>query len=56
MEEVMSHLQDLDDADIEMSLEDQIKALAGIDEQKAWIVLQKSAALKIEILGLYKTE
>lgn len=52
MEELMSHLQVLDDADIETSLEDQIKAFMGIDEHKARIVLQKSATLKIEILGL----
>ena len=53
MEEVMSHLQALDGADVEMTLEVQVKAPAGIDEQTARIVLENSAALKVENPGLY---
>ncbi len=53
MEEVMSHLQALDGADVEMTLEVQVKAPSGIDEQTARIVLEKSAALKVENPGLY---
>lgn len=53
MEEVMSHLQALDGADVEMTLEAQVSAPAGIDEQTAPIVLENSAALKVENQGLY---
>ena len=53
MEEVMSHLQALDGADVEMTLEVQVKAPAGIDEQTARIVLENSAALKVENPGMY---
>jgi predicted AAA+ superfamily ATPase len=53
MEEVMSHLQALDGADVEMTLEVQVKAPSGIDEQTARIVLENSAALKVENPGLY---
>lgn len=53
MEEVMSHLQALDDADVAMTLEVQVKAPGGIDEQTARIVLENSAALKVENPGLY---
>jgi pentose-5-phosphate-3-epimerase len=53
MEEVMSHLQALDGADVEMTLEVQVKAPGGIDEQTARIVLENSAALKVENPGLY---
>lgn len=47
------HLQALDGADVEMTLEVQVKAPAGIDEQTARIVLENSAALKVENPGLY---
>ena len=53
MEEVMSHLQALEGADVEMTLEVQVKAPEGIDEQTARIVLENSAALKVEKPGLY---
>ena len=53
MEEVMSHLQALDGADVEMTLEAQVSAPAGIDEQTAPIVLENSVALKVENQGLY---
>ena len=53
MEEVMSHLQALDGAEVEMTLEVQVKAPGGIDEQTARIVLENSAALKVENPGLY---
>ena len=48
MEEVMSHLQALDGADVEMTLEVQVKAPGGIDEQTARIVLANSAELSGE--------
>ena len=53
MEEVMSHLQALDGADVEMTLEVQVKAPSGIDEQTARIVLANSVALKVDNPGLY---
>lgn len=54
MEEVMSHLQALPGAQIEMNLEVQVNAPGGIDEQTARIVLENSAALKIDKLGMYQ--
>jgi predicted AAA+ superfamily ATPase len=53
MEEVMSHLQALPGAQIEMTLEVQVNAAGGIDEQTARIVLENSAQLKIAKPGLY---
>ena len=53
MEEVMSHLQALPGAQIEMTLEVQVHAASGIDEQTARIVLENSAQLKVEKPGLY---
>lgn len=53
VEEVMSHLQALPGAQIEMSLEIQVNAPDGIDEQTARIVIENSASLKVEQHGLY---
>jgi hypothetical protein len=53
VEEVMSHLQALPGVEIEMTLEVQVNAPGGIDEQSARIVLENSAALKFDKLGLY---
>lgn len=53
MEEVMSHLQALPGAQIEMTLEVQVNATGGIDEQTARIVLENSAQLKVDKPGLY---
>lgn len=53
VEEVMSHLQALPGAQIEMTLEVQVNAPSGIDEQTARIVLENSAALKVDQPGLY---
>ena len=53
IEEVMSHLQALPGAQIEMTLEVQVNAPGGIDESTARIVLENSAALKVERPGLY---
>jgi hypothetical protein len=53
MEEVMSHLQALPGAQIELTLEVQVNAAGGIDEQTARIVLENSAALKVDRPGLY---
>jgi hypothetical protein len=51
--EVMSHLQALPGVNIEMTLEVQVRAPGGIDEATARIVLENSAALKVEKPGLY---
>jgi hypothetical protein len=53
VEEVMSHLQELPGAQIEMTLEVQVNAPGGIDEKTARIVLENSAALKVDKPGLY---
>ena len=53
VEDVMSHLQALPGAQIEMTLEVQVNAPVGIDEQTARIVLENSAALKVDKPGLY---
>jgi predicted AAA+ superfamily ATPase len=53
MEEVMSHLQALPGAQIEMTLEVQVNAAGGIDEQTARIVLENSAQLKVDKPGFY---
>ncbi len=53
VEEVMSHLQALPGAQIEMTLEVQVNAPGGIDELTARIVLENSAALKVDKPGLY---
>jgi hypothetical protein len=53
LDEVMSHLQALPGVEIEMTLEVQVRAPGGIDEATARIVLENSAALKVEQPGLY---
>jgi len=53
LDEVMSHLQALPGVNIEMTLEVQVRAPGGIDEATARIVLENSAALKVEQPGLY---
>jgi hypothetical protein len=53
LDEVMSHLQALPGVNIEMTLEVQVRAPGGIDEATARIVLENSAALKVEKPGLY---
>jgi hypothetical protein len=53
VEAVMSHLQALPGAQIEMTLEVQVNAPDGIDEQTARIVLENSATLKVDKTGLY---
>jgi hypothetical protein len=53
LDEVMSHLQALPGVEIEMTLEVQVRAPGGIDEATARIVLENSAALKVEKPGLY---
>ena len=49
----MSHLQALPGAQIEMTLEVQVNAAGGIDEQTARIVLENSAQLKVDQMGVY---
>ena len=53
LDEVMSHLQALPGVNIAMTLEVQVRAPGGIDEATARIVLENSAALKVEKPGLY---
>ena len=53
VEEVMSHLQALQGAQIEMTLEVQVNAPGGIDEATARVVLENSAALKLVKPGMY---
>ncbi|SBO44248.1 DUF499 domain-containing protein [Cyanobium sp. NIES-981] len=53
LDEVMSHLQALPGAEIEMSLEVQARVPNGIAEATARIVLENSAALKVDKPGLY---
>jgi len=53
LDEVMSHLQALPGVEIEMTLEVQVRAPGGIDEATGRIVLENSAALKVEKPGLY---
>jgi predicted AAA+ superfamily ATPase len=53
VEEVMSHLQALPGVQIKMTLEVQVNAPGGIDEQTARIVLENSATLKVDQPGLY---
>lgn len=53
LDEVMSHLQALPGVEIEMTLEVQLRTPGGGDETTARIVLENSAALKVEKSGLY---
>ena len=53
VEEVMSHLQALPGAQIEMSLKIQVNTPDGNDEQTARIVIENSASLKVDQHGLY---
>ena len=53
MDEVMSHLQALPDSEIEMSVEVQVKAPNGIDDDTALIVLENSTSLKVDNPQIY---
>jgi predicted AAA+ superfamily ATPase len=53
LEEVMSHLQALPGAEVNLSVEVHVKALNGIDDQTARIVLENAAALKLDNPQLY---
>jgi hypothetical protein len=53
LDEVMSHLQAQPGAEIEMTLEVQARVPDGISETTARIVLENSAALKVDKPGLY---
>ena len=53
VDEVMSHLQGLSGAQVAMTLEVQVNVPGGIDEQTARVVLENSAALKVDQPGLY---
>jgi hypothetical protein len=53
LEEVMSHLQALPGAEVNLSVEVHVKAPNGIDDQTARIVLENAAALKLDNPQLY---
>lgn len=53
LEEVMSHLQALPGAEVNLSVEVQVKAPNGIDDQTARIVLENAAALKLDNPQIY---
>jgi predicted AAA+ superfamily ATPase len=53
LEEVMSHLQTLPAAEVNLSVEVHVKAPNGIDDQTARIVLENAAALKLDNPQLY---
>jgi hypothetical protein len=53
LEEVMSHLQTLPGAEVNLSVEVHVKAPNGIDDQTARIVLENAAALKLDNPQVY---
>ncbi|MGB5134465.1 MAG: DUF499 domain-containing protein [Prochlorococcaceae cyanobacterium] len=53
LEEVMSHLQALPGAKVNLSVEVHVKAPNGIDDQTARIVLENAAALKLDNPQVY---
>ncbi|MFM9087078.1 MAG: ATP-binding protein, partial [Cyanobium sp.] len=53
LEEVMSHLQALPGAEVNLSVEVHVKAPSGIDDQTARIVLQNAADLKLDNPQVY---
>ena len=53
MDEVMSHLQALTDSEINMSVEVEVKAPNGIDNETIRIVIENSAALKVDNPQVY---
>ena len=53
LDEVMSHLQALPGAEVNMSVEVQVKVPDGIDDQTARIVLENCRSLKIANPQLY---
>jgi predicted AAA+ superfamily ATPase len=53
LEEVMSHLQALPGAEVNLSVEVHVKAPNGIDDQTARIVLENAAALKLDNPQVY---
>jgi len=53
LDEVMSHLQALPNAEVNLSVEVHVKAPNGIDDQTARIVLENSRSLKVENPQIY---
>ena len=53
LDEVMSHLQALPGAEVELSLEVQVKAPEGIDDATSRIVLENSRTLKVDNPQIY---
>ena len=53
MDEVMSHLQARTDSEINMSVEVEVKAPNGIDNETIRIVIENSAALKVDNPQVY---
>ena len=53
LDEVMSHLQELPNGEINMSVEVCVKAPDGIDDQTARTVLENSLTLKVDNPQIY---
>jgi hypothetical protein len=53
LDEVMSHLQALPGAEVDLSLEIQVTAPQGIDDATARIVLENSRSLKVDNPQIY---
>ena len=53
LDEVMSHLQALPGADVNLSLEVHVTVTQGIDDSTARIVLENSSSLKVESCSIH---
>lgn len=53
LDEVMSHLQALPCAEVNLSVEVQVKVMDGIDDATARVVLENSRSLKAENPQIY---
>jgi hypothetical protein len=53
LDEVMSHLQALPDAEVNLSVEVQVKVPEGIDDATARVVLENSRSLKVDNPQVY---
>jgi len=53
LDEVMSHLQALPSAEVNLSVEVQVKVPDGIDDATARVVLENSRSLKVDSAQVY---
>ncbi len=53
LDEVMSHIQALPSAEVNLSVEVHVKVPAGIDDATARIVLENSRSLKVDNPQIY---